>query len=1173
MKKQILFILLFSLFSFTHAQKEAANWYFGRNAGLDFNSGTPAPLTNGALSTTEGCSTISDFNGNLLFYTDGITVWNRVHQIMPNGNGLGGHPSSSQSGIVVPYPGNPDLYYIFTVDEKGDPDGLQYNIVDMTINGGFGDIISKNNVLHTPVTEKVTAVAHTNGSDIWVISHEYGSDKFLAYLVTATGLNTTPVVSSVGFNFPILNNGRGSRGYLKASPNGAYLASAGSAALTAEVFRFNPVTGNVSDLIDLSPYFSTNLVAPYTIYGVEFSPDSSRLYFSTSIMHSVTSIESNIHQFNLSNYNESDILNSGIPLGPSQPVEIGALQLAIDGKIYVAQFTESYLGVINNPNIAGLGSDYVQIGVNLSGRSSSLGLPPFIQSYFIVGILANNFCLGDTTEFSVTADSNNPITSISWDFGDGNSSALENPAHQYNLPGIYTVTVQVTTATDTKTETKEVTIYNTPTAIMPTNYEVCVTTATLEFDLSTKDSEILGAQSASEFSVNYYPTFLDAQNGTNLLPDQYTNSNATETIFARVFNRNNPACFDITSFGLQLNLTPHLNVITGWTVCDTDMDGFYNFNLSEKTNEILDGNDASLLSVSYYTSQADADSRNNPVAINYTNTQPITNLYFRIENNNVTSCYESGSFTLEVILGVTANAPSDFEVCDTDNDGFFEFDLTTKEAEILGSQNAASVNISFHESELEAENNVNPISKTAYENTRANQQTIYVRLENTSATSCYDTTEFDLIVYDTPALTSVSNWVICDDNNDGIQSFDLHENDIEILGNQPTTDFLISYYTSNAEAITNINPITGLFQNSSNPQTIWYRIENRTNPECYVTSDFELQVFETPEVNTLTTLIVCAVNETGIQTFDLTQKDSEVLNGQSNALYEVFYFANEADANANINQLTENTYSNTNLEETIYVRIQNRQLTSCYDIGSFELKVNELPDPGLDEFYVICLDSPDLMINGGVFESWLWLDEDNNVLGVNQFLEVNTLGNYSLTVENLSNGIVCEKTVSFEVLSSGAPEDFTTEILNFSDLIIIEVDVLGEGNFEYSVDGVNFQSNNRIEVFPGIYTVYVRDTLACRTITKEVIAVGFQKFFTPNSDGINDFWNIIGAEYFPNSKIYIFDRQGKLLAQLEPTAKGWDGTFRGFMMPSTDYWFRFENEDGLTYTGHFSLKR
>lgn len=280
MKFKVLLLLTFLLsFSSIQAQNEAAIWYFGFNAGLDFNSGAPVALTNGMLSTNEGCSTISNSNGQLLFYTDGIRVWDKSHNVMPNGTGLFGNPSSTQSGIIVPKPNNPNLYYIFTVDDEAGPNGLRYSEVDLTLNGGNGDVnANKNILLTTPTAEKISAIEHTNGNDIWVITHEWNSNNFFAYLVTPAGVNTTPITSTVGA-FHGGGNTSNAIGNLKFSPNGERLALAQAYEPNfVEVFDFDTATGLVSNPIFINGIFTEN--GSDGPYGVEFSPDSNTLYVS-----------------------------------------------------------------------------------------------------------------------------------------------------------------------------------------------------------------------------------------------------------------------------------------------------------------------------------------------------------------------------------------------------------------------------------------------------------------------------------------------------------------------------------------------------------------------------------------------------------------------------------------------------------------------------------------------------------------------------------------------------------------------------------------------------------------------------------------------------------------------------------------------------------------------------
>ena len=163
--KQGILFFFFLFTSFVYSQGEANIWYFGQNAGLDFNSGAPVALTNGQLDTLEGCATISNNSGQLLFYTDGITVWDRNHAIMPNGTGLFGHPSSSHAATIVPLPGSASLFYVFTLDAFVGPNGFCYSIVDMSLNGGNGAVTTKNIQIYTPSNEKLCIVKHANNSD------------------------------------------------------------------------------------------------------------------------------------------------------------------------------------------------------------------------------------------------------------------------------------------------------------------------------------------------------------------------------------------------------------------------------------------------------------------------------------------------------------------------------------------------------------------------------------------------------------------------------------------------------------------------------------------------------------------------------------------------------------------------------------------------------------------------------------------------------------------------------------------------------------------------------------------------------------------------------------------------------------------------------------------------
>jgi len=414
------------------AQGEADNWYFGSKAGIKFVrdangnvTGTQA-LTDGELNTYEGCSTISDRDGNLLFYTDGTTVWNKNHQSMPNGTGLSGHSSATQSGTVVPKPGSPNEFIIVTVGEGSNP--MHYSVVDMALDGGLGDVTVKNVLLMATSSEKVAVTKHANGLEYWIVGHVPGTTEYQAFLLDCGGVSTTPVVSH--------GTGGSSSGYsLAISPDGSKLAATyGTSGY--ELADFDNATGKVSSGVMI--YIDT-----HEPYGLAFSPNS-RVLYGTNIQ------DGNIHQWDL---DAANIPDSRIQVGTSPSggwYTGGALQLGPDGKIYVAQTQRGYLGVISSPNTVGVGCGYDNNAVFLGGKICQLGLPPFVSSFFappVRVVPGGGLSPGASVPFEVDGLPGS-YTSIDWDFGDGSPTVTVAPGspapeHAYANPGAYTVTATV----------------------------------------------------------------------------------------------------------------------------------------------------------------------------------------------------------------------------------------------------------------------------------------------------------------------------------------------------------------------------------------------------------------------------------------------------------------------------------------------------------------------------------------------------------------------------------------------------------------------------------------------------------------------------------------------------------------------------------------------------------
>jgi hypothetical protein len=300
----------------------------------------------------------------ILFYANGEKVWNRLQQVMPSGSGLKGHASSTQSSIILPQPISNTRFYVFTTDavENNYQNGFRYSVVDMCLDNGKGDIIanSKNVLLTDSVNEKLIAIPHSNGTDYWLVVHKLYSDAFYSFRLTNTGIVDT-IISHSG------NQDLSGVGQMKASPNGqriAYCSTEGIPSFTS-ILDFDASTGVVSNEQLLS---SGN-----TEYATSFSPDNSKLYFST-LGHG------EIFQYNMNAGSISAIITSKTHIlnGPDSWRQI---QLGPDGKIYLSRTGKLYLSAIEFPDSLYPACSYIDSAVYLGGKYTSFGLPNFLAGF------------------------------------------------------------------------------------------------------------------------------------------------------------------------------------------------------------------------------------------------------------------------------------------------------------------------------------------------------------------------------------------------------------------------------------------------------------------------------------------------------------------------------------------------------------------------------------------------------------------------------------------------------------------------------------------------------------------------------------------------------------------------------------------------------------------------
>ncbi|MDO6623986.1 T9SS type B sorting domain-containing protein [Oceanihabitans sp. 1_MG-2023] len=639
----------------SYSQDQASNWYFGENAGIQFNTlnGAVTALTDGQLNTKEGCSSISDENGNLLFYTDGTTVYNRMHSVMSNGNNLYGDESSTQSAIVVPKPGDIDIYYIFTVDNAvdGNNDGLNYSTVDMSFDGGLGAVVNKNSSLLSLCSEKITAVLKDCDSEsIWVLtlaSFNGTTDTYNTYHafeVTTSGVSNNAVKSTFGVSIT------DARGYLKTSPDGTKLASANTRS-GMYLYDFDTATGIVSNPTTLN----INTSNPYA-YGVEFSPNNQYLYIHAynDATGNALSNASSLVQFDLF---ATDINNSQVLLD-DQSLFRGALQLGPNGKIYRTlsnSYTSGipYLGVINNPNEAGTASNYQHLGVDLGGFNATQGLPPFITSFFNqkIDIIQNGeastylpLCDGDN--YTLTAEN---IVGADYIWTQDGVVIAEN---DYDLEvtqeGTYEVLIELPGGNCETLEGEAVIEYFDNPVVTNTVLIQCdedgVDDGETIFNLEEANESLTGAN--PDLEVTYYNSYANAEDELNPIADNiFENTSNPQTIYALVKSIG-AGCSTIAEVSLQVSNTQANNASI--KSCDDDgvEDGFYTFDLTTAESDILTGLPAGL-TIHYYENYNDALLEENEISTIYTNTTAYSQILFaRVENAN--DCYGISEITLTV---------------------------------------------------------------------------------------------------------------------------------------------------------------------------------------------------------------------------------------------------------------------------------------------------------------------------------------------------------------------------------------------------------------------------------------------------------------------------------------------------------------------------------------------
>ncbi len=648
-------------------------------------------------------------------------------------------------------------------------------------------------------------------------------------------------------------------------------------------------------------------------------------------------------------------------------------------------------------------------------------------------------------------------------------------------------------------------------------------------------------------SVYYFESLNDQNAGISMAinPDTaYQNITTPQTLFVSVFNVE--GCEERTLLTLTVLPNPTPVLPTPLEVCDDDNDGdnrngFAEFTLEDKDAEIT-GNETGII-IRYYETQelAELGSLLDALVSPYTNQVAHNDVvWVRVEYDPAPPLNGTGCYTIIQLELIVNPLPDDSVViedvinCQLPFIGTSSIIFDTKDAEILNGQDPLIFDVVYFESQAEADAypvtmiSISSATPYFYDTT---ERTIYVGIFNLD-TECYIATQsFILIVQEgVNATTPSAPYAICDntDPNDGFAEFDLLNFDSningidiagEILGTQDPTIFIITYHESIENAMDNTNPISSPYTNVINPQIIYARVTN-----------------------------------------------------------------------------TDNTVSDDK---------------KCHDIVEVILKVEELPNIDIEDEYRLCVDengdplpseegetSPPLIDTGldpGVY-TFVWEIDGVVIPGETlPFITATQGGVYTVTVTEIDT--LCSSTATTTVTVSSPPFIYSAAVVSGAfginevihtgpqgitittiDTHVIHVSVEGLGTYVFQLDDGPFQESDLfVNVLPGIHIITIKDVNGCGSVMIEVIVIDYPRFVTPNQDGYHDTWNIIGiGTSDPTAKIYIFDRFGKLLKQISPIGEGWDGTYNGNPLPSSDYWFRVEYKEDNTlkeFKGHFTLKR
>jgi gliding motility-associated-like protein len=622
-----------------------------------------------------------------------------------------------------------------------------------------------------------------------------------------------------------------------------------------------------------------------------------------------------------------------------------------------------------------------------------------------------------------------------------------------------------------------------------------------------------------------------------------------------------------------------------YTIADTDSDGNFNYIDLDSDNDIC----FDVFEAGFNDSDNDGILGNNPAIVN-TNGKVTSGVGYGTPNNN---------YIIAAPMKITTQ-PQVKATCESQNTTITVLDNggNTYQWQISTDGNTWS---SISNNTIYNGVTTNTLSLKSVTNAM-NGYKYRVKLDKIGNSCGLISAETTLTVYTLPVVNTITI-VQCDDDTDGISDFNLTVKNNVISSNFTSETF--TYYTTLSGAETAdtgkliSNPLA--FRNTTTgSMPIWTRVENTNG--CYNIAKISLIVSTTQIPASFNrTFSICddlgITNDDadGIATFDFSSVTNDILTllPIPSSSYSIKYYKNEADALSESDEIVNTTnYRNTGSpnQQKIWVRVESTADNACYGLSPrITLKVNPKPNIDTNEDFeeneLVCSNLLTFFVkldsgiqDGSPTSNYTYVWKKDGVILTNDTaptLNVNQEGDYTVEVSSLTG---CSRIRTVKVTASDIAKITNIDIVDLSDSNSITINITGQGQYEYSLDASfgPFQESNFFDnVSAGIHEVFINDKNGCGTVSQSIAIIGVPKFFTPNNDGYNDYWNVKGVNANLNSKsiIYIFDRYGKFLKQIVTSSQGWDGTFTGQPLPSDDYWYTLKLEDGRETKGHFSLKR